>query len=227
MVYLAAFMKFLGQHVRRRILSGLLVVLPLGATYLILKLLFDIIDPPIGDLIEDGFGRDIPGVGIVAFFIIVYLAGLVGSYVIGRRFISYGHRLVDLIPIVRPIYRTARQTVDALGNTSWEKRFSRVVLLEYPIEGVKSIGLLTASYKDDKGNAMVAVYIPTSPVPTSGFLALLPEDKVISTTLNVDEAMKIVISGGVLTPSQIHENSRGPAAHQTPEGEASKEASNQ
>ena len=217
-------MKFLGQHVRRRLLSGLLVVLPLGATYLIIKFLFDIIDPPIRDLINDGFNRNIPGVGIVTFLVIVYLAGLVGSYVIGRRLIAYGHRLADLIPIVRPIYRTARQTVDALGSTSWENRFSRVVLLDYPRDGVKAIGLVTASYKDDKGNDMVAVYIPTTPVPTSGFLALLPEDEVISTALTVDDAMKIIISGGVLTPAKIHENSRGSAARHAPEGEASKEA---
>lgn len=203
----ATFTKFLGQHVKSRMLSGLLVILPLGATYLIIKFLFDIIDPPLRELIKDSSGQDIPGVGIIAFLVILYLAGLVGSYVIGRRVIAFGHRLADLIPIVRPIYRTARQTVDALGTANWEQRYNRVVLLDYPKDGVKSIGFVTASYKDARGDPMVAVYIPTSPVPTSGFLALLPEDKVVSTTLSVDEAMKIVISGGVLTPPQIQETS--------------------
>ena len=207
-------------------LSGLLVVLPLGATYLIIKFLFDIIDPPLRDVVDDAFGREIPGVGIVAFLVAIYMAGLIGSYVIGRRVITFGHRLADLIPIVRPIYRTARQTVDALGTVNWEERYSRVVLLDYPQEGVKSLGFVTASYKDDRGAPMVAVYIPFSPVPTSGFLALLPEGDVISTTLSVDEAMRIVISGGVLTPPVIRENSKDSAVRQVPEADASGEAPN-
>jgi len=200
-------MRTLGQHFRKHILSGLLVLLPLGATYLILKFLFDMIDPPIRDIVDAVFGRQIPGVGIVTFLILVYVAGFIGSYVIGRRFIAFGHRIVDLIPIVRPIYRIARQTVDALGTANWEERYSRVILLDFPKEGVKSIGFVTASYRDDAGTAMVAVYIPTTPVPTSGYLALVPEDSVTSTSLSVDEAMKIIISGGVLTPPEIHSSS--------------------
>ena len=209
-------MRTLGQHIRKHILSGLLVLLPLGATYLILRFLFDIIDPPMRDLVGEVFGRQIPGVGIVTFLLVVYVAGFIGSYVIGRRFIAFGHRMVDLIPIVRPIYRTARQTVDALGTANWEERYSRVVLFDFPKEGVKSIGFITASFRDDAGTAMVAVYVPTTPVPTSGYLALVPEDAVVSTSLSVDEAMKIIISGGVLTPPEIHSSNWGKADYALP-----------
>ena len=134
------------------------------------------------------------------------MVGVVGSYVIGRRLIAYGHRLADLIPIVRPIYRTAKQTVDALGASNWKQKHNRVVLLDFPRDGVKSIGFVTSTYKDPKGKPMVAVYVPTTPVPTSGFLAFLAEDKVITTNLTIDDAMRIVISGGVLTPEQIEES---------------------
>ena len=201
----ASFIRPLGRHMRRRMVSGLLIVLPLAATYLIIKFIFDIIDPPISDLVRDISGKNIPGVGLVIFLIILYVVGVVGSYVIGRRIITYGHRLADLIPIVRPIYRTAKQTVDALGAANWSEKYNRVVLLDFPRDGVKSIGFVTAMYKDPKGKPMVAIYIPTSPVPTSGFLALVATDKVITTNLTVDDAMKIVISGGVLTPEQISE----------------------
>ena len=196
-------LRVIGGHFRGTIISGLLILLPLGATYLIIKFVFDLIDPPLVQLIDGITGRHIPGVGIVSFIIVLYLVGLVGSYVIGRRLIAIGHSIANFIPIVRPIYRTAKQTVDALGPNNIEKHYSRVVLLDFPRRGVKSIGFATSTFKSPGGEYLVAVYIPTTPIPTSGYLALVPEDDVISTSLSVDEAMKIVISGGVLTPDEI------------------------
>ena len=199
----AGILRSIGGHFRGRIVSGLLILLPLAATYLIIKFVFDLIDPPLVQLIDGISGRHIPGVGIVSFIVVLYLVGLVGSYVIGRRLIAFGHSIANFIPIVRPIYRTAKQTVDALGPSSIEKHYSRVVLLDFPRVGIKSIGFATSTFTAPDGNPLVAVYIPTTPIPTSGYLALVNEDEVISTNLTVDEAMKIVISGGVLTPEAI------------------------
>ncbi|MQF69677.1 DUF502 domain-containing protein [SAR202 cluster bacterium AD-804-J14_MRT_500m] len=196
-------MRKIPLHIRKNVVSGILVLLPLGATYLILKFLFDIIDLPIRSMVNNAFDKEIPGVGVIAFLIVVYSAGFIGNYVIGRRFISLGHRIMDSIPFVRPIYRTARQTVDAFDIENWENKYSRVVLLDFPRDGVKSIGFVTASYKDELGKDMVAVYIPTTPVPTSGYLALVEERSAVPTDLSVDDAMKIIVSGGVLTPAEI------------------------
>ncbi len=199
----AGILRSIGGHFRGKIISGLLILLPLGATYLIVKFVFDVIDPPLVQLIDGITDRHVPGVGIVSFIVVLYLVGIVGSYVIGRRLISFGHSMANLIPIVRPIYRTAKQTVDALGPSSIEKHYSRVVLLDFPRIGIKSIGFATSTFKAPNGDPLVAVYIPTTPIPTSGYLALVREDEVTSTNLTVDEAMKIVISGGVLTPEAI------------------------
>ena len=199
----ARILRSIGGHFRGKIISGLLILLPLGATYLIIKFVFDLIDPPLVQIIDEITGRHIPGVGIVSFIVVLYLVGIVGSYVIGRRLISFGHSMANLIPIVRPIYRTAKQTVDALGPSNIENHYNRVVLLDFPRPGVKSIGFATSNFIDPNGDTLVAVYIPTTPIPTSGYLALVPEDEIISTTLSIDEAMKIVISGGVLTPEEI------------------------
>ena len=196
-------MRKIPLHIRKNVVSGILILLPLGATYLILKFLFDIIDLPIRSMVNNAFDKEIPGVGVIAFLIVVYSAGFIGNYVIGRRFISLGHRIMDSIPFVRPIYRTARQTVDAFDIENWENKYSRVVLLDFPRDGVKSIGFVTASYKDELGKDMVAVYIPTTPVPTSGYLALVEERSAVPTDLSVDDAMKIIVSGGVLTPAEI------------------------
>ena len=195
-------LRSIGGHFRGRIIGGLLILLPLGATYLIIKFVFDLIDPPLVQIIDGITGRHIPGVGIVSFIVVLYLVGFVGSYVIGRRLIAFGHSIANFIPIVRPIYRTAKQTVDALGPSSIEKHYSRVVLLDFPRKGIKSIGFATSDFEGPEGRSLVAVYIPTTPIPTSGYLALVPEDDVISINLSVDEAMKVVISGGVLTPEK-------------------------
>ena len=77
--------------------------------------------------------------------------------------------------------------------------------MDFPSKGIKSLGFATSTFRDPDGRKMVAVYIPTTPLPTSGYLALVPEEEVVSTTLSVDEAMRIVISGGVLTPEEIVE----------------------
>ena len=201
----AGILKFIGSHIRGRIIAGLLILLPLGATYLIIKFIFDLIDPPLVQLIDGISDRHIPGVGLVTFLMVLYLTGLVGSFVIGRKLILFGHWLADLIPIFRSIYSAAKQTVDALGSSNIGIEHNRVVLLDFPSKGIKSLGFATSTFLDPDGRKMVAVYIPTTPLPTSGYLALVPEEEVVSTTLSVDEAMRIVISGGVLTPQDIAE----------------------
>jgi len=198
--------KNLGQHVRRKIVSGFLIVLPLMATILFMKFFFDIIDPIPRDFLQGIIGQDLPGVGIAIFVVFVYLSGLVGSYVIGVRIISWGHRLADRIPFVRSIYRTAKQTVDSLMVSNWSEQYSRVVLLEFPRLRALSIGFVTANFQSQDGIAMISVYIPTAPLPTSGFLVMVPESDSIPTDLNVDETMRMVISGGVLTPDGIFKN---------------------
>ncbi|MQF64538.1 DUF502 domain-containing protein [SAR202 cluster bacterium AC-409-J13_OGT_754m] len=195
----------LGNHFKGRFLAGLLIILPLGTTYLVLKFLFDLIDEPLREIINTVFGTWIPGIGIFSFIVILYFSGLVARHVIGRNIINFGNRLVDFIPFVRSIYKVARNTIESLSVAKFGEDFTRVVLLEFPKVGVKSVGFMTSQYSDTMDNDMVTVYIPTSPVPTSGFLALVPKADVTFTDLTVDDAMKMVISGGVLTPSKILE----------------------
>ena len=202
----------IGDHFRIRLVAGLLVILPLGATYLVLRFLFDLIDEPIGALVTSISGINIPGAGIISFIIVLYLAGLLGRHLIGRNIINMGNRFIDFIPFVRTVYKIARNTIESLASTNFNERFTRVVLLEFPKVGVRSIGFVTSQYSDEMNNDMVSVYIPTSPVPTSGFLALVSKSDVTATDLSVEDAMKMVISGGVLTPSNIighQENSKG------------------
>ena len=180
-------------------------MLPLVVTFVILKFLFDTFDPILEDLIEKFAGRYTPGMGIAALAIIIYVVGLITTHVLGRRLIEVGHGVVDLVPVVRGIYRTARQATEVFSAVAdgGSGKYSAVVFVEFPGYGLRSIGLVTAIMKDENGDTLLAVYCPTSPFPTSGFLCIIPEDRVTYTDLPVDEAMKLILSAGIASPESI------------------------
>ncbi len=105
---------------------------------------------------------------------------------------------MEFIPLVKGIYSTTRAAVGMLSNNT-DRRYSGVVLIDFPRPGIKSIGLITCRMTDSDGNEMVAVYIPTTPIPSSGFLVFAPIAEVTMTEMSVEEAMRVVISGGVLS----------------------------
>ena len=207
MKWIAQILKLIGLHFRTTLIAGLLITIPVVVTFVILKFVFNFFD----DLLQPIFDRFIedyifPGMGIVALVIIIYLAGLVTAHVMGRRLIAFGHSLVDLVPVVRTVYRAARQATDVLSTVGSDGKYSCVVLVDFPGYGLKSIGLVTATLKDQNGTNLLAVYMPTSPFPTSGFLVILPEDQVTMTDLPVDDAMKLIVSAGIMAPDKIVSN---------------------
>ncbi len=185
-------------HFQRTLVAGVLVMLPIGITILVLKFFFDLLDPlfePATDLLP---GRDVTGLGLAALLLLVYVVGLVAAFVVGRRLIGVGHRVMEVIPLVKGIYSTTRVAVEMLSNTNG-RRYSGVVLIDFPRQGIKSIGLITARMTDSNGEEMLSVYIPTTPIPSSGFLVIVPAAEVTTTDMSVEEAMRIVISGGILS----------------------------
>ena len=193
-----------GLHVRATFVAGFLIALPVVATYLILRVLFDTLDPLLKDVLEEVLPRYTPGMGIIALLILLYLIGLVATHVMGRRLIGLGHGALDLIPVVSSVYRTARQATAVLSAVNNPNdSFSGVVLVDFPGYGLKSIGLITSRIQDQDGTPLLAVYMPTSPFPTSGFLVLLREEQVTPTDMSVDEAMKAVVTAGIMIPRNI------------------------
>ena len=185
-------------HFERTLGAGILVMLPIAITILVLKFFFDLLDPILQRPFDFAWDREIPGLGLAALALLVYLAGLVATFVLGRRAIDLAHRVMEVIPVVKGIYSTTRAAVGMLSNSDGH-RYSGVVLIDFPRPGIKSIGLITARMTDVKGKEMLSIYVPTTPIPSSGFLVLSPAAEVILTDLSVDEAMRIVISGGVLS----------------------------
>ena len=184
-------------HIQRTLGAGILVMMPIGITVLVLKFLFDLLDGILKDPLGLLPGPEIPGIGLAVLLISVYLVGIIAAHVVGRRLIAFGHRILEDIPFVKSIYGTTRSAVELLSNNS-DSRYSGVVLIDWPRPGIKAIGLVTSRMVDTNGEEMLAVYIPTTPIPSSGFLVMVAAKEVTHTEMSVDDAMKVVISGGIL-----------------------------
>ncbi len=193
---------------RRYIIAGLLVWLPLAATIAIIKLVIDLLD---GTLLllppeyrpEALFGMAIPGLGLILALGVLALTGMLAANLLGRRLVALWEAVLSRIPIVRNIYNAVKQ-IAATILTSQGKSFRKVVMTEYPRKGIWSIGFLTNEQVElDIGQAgaeMIAVFLPTTPNPTSGFILLFPRQDVIELEMSVEEGFKFIISIGVVIP---------------------------
>ena len=142
-------------------------------------------------------GPYVIGSGLAALLIALYFIGLITSHVVGRRLIEWGHLFIERIPLVNIIYSTTRSGVEMLSGAK-DSPYRGVVLVEFPRPGMRSMGLVTSALQPADGEEMVFVYIPTTPVPSSGFLVLVGVNDITPLDISVDDAMKIIISGGIL-----------------------------
>src|SRR3989304_397134 len=199
--------KFL-KHLRTKIFAGILVVLPLGITFLVLKFVFNtldgILDPLIPNINISLFHRvfHLPGIGIVSFFFLLYLIGLITTNVLGRELISWGDRLFKTIPIVKNIYSSSKQLTDAFSATQ-KGSFRQAVFVEFPQEGNYVLGFVTNELTDLDRQTKVTVFVPTAFVPPQGFLLFLPQEKLLPSQLTIEEAIKAIMSVGIVTPQTL------------------------
>jgi uncharacterized membrane protein len=199
--------KFL-KHLRTKIFAGILVVLPLGITFFVLKLVFNtldsILDPLIPDINISLFHRvfHLPGIGIISFFFLLYLIGLVTTNVLGRELISWGDRLFTTIPVVKNIYTSSKQLTDAFSATR-RGSFRQAVFVEFPQEGNYVLGFVTNELTDIERQTKVTVFVPTAFVPPQGFLLFLPKEKLLPSQLTIEEAIKAIMSVGIVTPQTL------------------------
>ena len=193
---------------RKYLIAGLLVWLPLAATVVIIKLVIDLLDrtmlllPP-EYRPEQTLGFSVPGLGVVLSIGILLLTGMLAANLLGRRLVGLWEGILGRIPLVRTIYNAVKQ-ISATLLDSQGKSFRKVVLVEYPRRGIWSIGFLTreAVQVQAAGNRepMAAVFVPTTPNPTSGFIIMLPADSVHELDMTVEQGVKFIISMGVIIP---------------------------
>lgn len=195
------------HHIYSRMLTGVVFVVPVILTIWVLQLLYNLLDGPLRSLLNAMLRYtlrwELPsGVGLVLTLLALYVTGVLATNMLGRRFLEFWESVLARMPIVNSIYNAARQVVRTLSQPQ-EKAFQRVVLVEFPSKGLWTIAFQVGTIQTSEGQEWVRVYVPTTPNPTSGFLQFLPKESVHPTAIPVDEALKMVVSGGILAPERI------------------------
>ncbi|GMR04089.1 MAG: DUF502 domain-containing protein [Gammaproteobacteria bacterium] len=193
---------------RRYLVAGVLVWVPLGVTVLIIKFLIDLMDNtllllPVDYRPETWLGFRIPGLGIVLTVVVVFITGVIAANLVGRKLVSLGERILARIPLVRSIYSAVKQVTETIFSSSG-KSFRKVVLVEYPRKGIWTLAFQTGEGADELqqkvGKPVTNIFVPTTPNPTSGFFLMVPREDVIELDLSVDDGLKMIISAGVVVP---------------------------
>jgi uncharacterized membrane protein len=201
-------MKNIFKHLRTKIFAGILVILPLGITFLILQLVFNTLDNILGPLMPKVtfylLHREffLPGLGIIGFFLLLYLVGVIATNVLGRKLVSWADTLFINIPIVKNIYLSSKQLTDAF-SASRKGAFRQAVFVEFPQEGNFVLGFVTNELTDLEQRTKVTVFIPTAFVPPQGFLLFLPKEKMFPSHMSIEEAIKAIMSVGIVAPHHL------------------------
>jgi uncharacterized membrane protein len=208
------------------ILAGILTVIPLWITWLVFKFVitwlsqlgepwvnalargFQFTYPSISEVLLHPWLQ--PTVAVIITLFALWLLGWITTRVVGRRIVNLFDRIMNRIPFVKKVYGSTKMLLEVLNQE--KKEFDRVVLIEFPNRNMRAVGFVTRIIEDKTTNQqLAAVYVPTTPNPTSGYLELVPVDRVISTDMTVEEAMTFIISGGAVGRSQI--GNEEPDAH--------------
>lgn len=207
---------------RTRIVAGLATVIPLWVTWVVGKFVFDVTSSataPIIDQFVSAYFKAEPGkelvlpayvgwiasiVAVLLTLFLLYILGFLTANVFGRRLLILMERLFENLPLVKTIYGSTKQIFLTLAGGGDLRQFQQVVLIEFPRPGMKCIGFLTSISEDvDTGRKLATIFISTTPNPTTGYMQIVPLDEVSATGWTVEDAVKILMSGGILTPSKI------------------------
>jgi uncharacterized membrane protein len=198
------------QSVRRTLLTGLLILLPLFVTYVLIGFLFNLFTDVSAPLMRglfhlfdlDRYTWDplVPFMNLLLSFAVIFLLGLFGTNILGRRILQAVDALILRLPLVKSVYGAVKQVVDTFQGP--RRSFERVVLIEYPRKGTWTMGLVAAERLDTMNLApsatLLTVYIPTTPNPTSGYLVMVPPEDIVDVEYSTEEAFKFIVSFGIV-----------------------------
>lgn len=197
------------KRLRRYLVAGLLIWAPLAVTYFLLRFAVNLMDKTLAVLPqqyqpEELLGFHIPGLGVILTFVVLFLTGMLAANFVGRYVVGGWESLLDRIPIVRTIYGGAKNFAEIVFSESNDS-FKKVLLIEYPRKGIYSLAFQTSSELGEvqgrTGEDVVCCFVPTTPNPTSGFVIMLPRKDVRVLDMEIDEALKMIISLGVVVPT--------------------------
>ncbi len=196
------------KSIKRYFVTGLVIVIPLYISFYVFMTIVNFIDSivyllPVPLRPDTYLPFHIPGIGLVITAVGIFLVGVVATNFLGKKLVDLGEKILDWIPLLRTIYRATKQFMQTFFRKD-SAGFSRVVLLEYPRKGIYSLAFVTSRTKGEMqemtGEDTINVFIPTTPNPTSGFYLAVPEKDVRPLNMSVEDAFKVIMSGGVIVP---------------------------
>ena len=197
------------KNFRRYLIAGLLVWLPIGVTVFLVRIMIGLMDRSLLFLPsqfrpENVIGFGIPGLGFLLTIIVLLLTGVLAANFVGKSMVSFGESLLDRIPFVRSIYSATKNFAEIVFSGSGQS-FKKVLLIEYPRKGIYSLAFQTSSelgeVQERVGEDLVCTFVPTTPNPTSGYIIVLPKKDIIELDMEVEQALKMIMSLGVVVPS--------------------------
>jgi uncharacterized membrane protein len=208
------------QKIQNIFLAGLLATVPAIITLLLLRFLVNYIDKVSAPIVNRFFHTKIPGIGLFVTILIVLIAGILGTNILGRKLVSIGERILSKIPLVRSIYASAKQAIETVLFAN-VKPFRQIVLVPYPRQGMYAIGFVTRevppamtipiappdsqSPGDTEHDQIFSVFIPNTPNVTGGLVLMYPRREMIPLDMTIEEGFKYLMTGGILTPKkQLH-----------------------
>jgi uncharacterized membrane protein len=202
------------KQMRTNMLAGFLLLLPLFASILILVKLFKLLDSWAYFAVPLAWRTHvIPGMGIIALLFLAWFTGSLARNFLGRKMMGFGNAVLRRIPLFNKLYGLIKQIVDAVAGPK-KKVFNRVVLIEFPEKGSYCLAFVTAKENTEisakTGEKMVGVFLPKVPNPTAGFLIFVPESKIIDVHISIETALKLIVSGGVVSGEKKGHKEEGP-----------------
>lgn len=205
------------KKLKRSFVTGLVVLLPLGVTFIVIKFLLEKIGQPASTLFFGAWSNLLDKqwieilASVISIFIVIAIItafGWLSKFFLGKSLLKFTENLIQNIPFINTIYNTVKQIVDTLGKNK-QAVFQKAVLVHFPNETMYSIGFLTnrsvGETQEKTKETVCNVFVPTTPNPTSGFLIMVPEDKLVVLDMSVGDAIKLIISGGAVTPETLQE----------------------
>jgi uncharacterized membrane protein len=201
------------SSLKRTFISGVVVTVPVIITVIVLNFLFLQVDGILSPLLKRFLGKTIPGMGLVATILLVLLVGILVRNVIGSRLFGFSELLFIRTPLVRAVYSAAKQLVEAV-TLPQRKVFERAVMIEYPRRGAYVIGFAAARTRlpslpgrekeSPASGELIAVFVPSTPTPITGFVVFVPAEEVYELDISNEDAIKMLVSGGITTPPLMH-----------------------
>jgi uncharacterized membrane protein len=197
-------MKSFLVHIKSNLVRGAIAMIPLTLSFIAIFAIYNYGDKRMGNLLERLFGINIPGVGLLTVLVILYVVGILVTNTVGRQGMRFIEHITNRIPLVKTTYQIGKQLSNTLSLPE-KQVFKKAVLVEYLKPGIWTIGFVTGSVVDHRNNDMtlLKVFVPTPPSPMSGTMVLVKEDQIKDPGWTIEEALKTVISGGIIGPSEI------------------------